>query len=69
MGAFVVARDRAREKVLLGGLGCMGVGQMWFDVTPDRETFDNFDDAPEEDAPEYDSMVDSVLASLKAGQL
>ena len=46
-----------------------GVGKMWFDQTPDRETFENFDDAPEQDAPEYNSIVDEILASLKTGQL
>ena len=52
----VVGRDRARHRVLLGGLGCMGVGQMWFDdverFVDGRVAYDNanrpgFDDAPE----------------------
>lgn len=49
---FLVARDRAKKKVLLGGLGAMGVGQMWVDENPDKyPAFENWDTAPEREAP------------------
>ena len=28
---FVIARDKKNKKILLGGLGILGVGQMWVD--------------------------------------
>ncbi len=44
---WVVARDRERKKVLIGGLGSAGVGQMWFSESPTHaETF-GYADAPE----------------------
>lgn len=47
---WVVARDRERGRVLLGGLGAMGVGEMWF-VDADRYVnYVGYDDAPEGDS-------------------
>lgn len=45
---WVVARDRARRRVLLGGLGAMGCGQMWFDERPEHAADPTFADAPEQ---------------------
>lgn len=44
---WIVARDRARKKVLLGGLGCMGCGQMWFDDKERYAADPTYADAPE----------------------
>jgi len=44
---WVEGRDRSKGKVLIGGLGSMGVGRMWFDVREDHRQLPNFDDAPE----------------------
>ncbi len=44
---FVVARDRGAKRVLLGGLGGMGVGQMWFEEEGSEKYF-GFEDAPEQ---------------------
>jgi len=43
---WVKARDRSKRKVLLSGLGCMGVGTMWFNEEG-REKYPHFKDAPE----------------------
>lgn len=48
---FIVARDRALEKVLIGGLGCLGVGKMWFHDTGRFDDLDGYIDAGEEDYP------------------
>ncbi len=45
--SWVVGRDRTRKKVLLGGLGGIGVGQMWFDESPRHAEDSTFADAPE----------------------
>ena len=46
-GTFVVARDKERGKVLIGGLGGMGVGQMWVDETPAHKDYPGYEDAEE----------------------
>jgi len=46
---WIVARDRKKGKVLLGGLGAMGVGQMW--AIREENCYHNdpgFEDAPEQ---------------------
>lgn len=43
---FVVGRDRSQQMALLGGLGSMGVGRMWF-YEVGREDYPGFNDAPE----------------------
>lgn len=48
---WTVARDRTQKKVLRGGLGAMGVGQMWFDET-DAEKWQWTDEPEWETAPE-----------------
>lgn len=44
---WIVARDRDRGYVLVGGLGCMGVGQMWFKETERDKNRPGYDEAPE----------------------
>jgi hypothetical protein len=46
----ILGRDRARNRTLLGGLGCMGVGRRWQD-----DEFLLMDERPEWiNAPEMD---------------
>lgn len=33
---YVAGRDKANHRVLLGGLGGMGLGQMWVDERPEH---------------------------------
>lgn len=47
---FVVAR--AEGWVLLGGLGVMGVGQMWQEERPDHAEYEGYAEAPIVDPPE-----------------
>lgn len=52
---FVVARDRAKRRVKLGGMGMSGMGVMWFDETRGVE-LSGFANAPEENAPSEESI-------------
>jgi len=42
---FVVARDPERGVTLLGGLGVLGVGQMWFADREEYRDYPGFEDA------------------------
>lgn len=44
---WVEARDREKKLVLIGGLGGMGVGQMWF-PEEGHEDYRFYEDAPEQ---------------------
>lgn len=46
----VLARDRVNGLVLLGGLGGMGVGRMWFMDGPQYVDYLGYADAPELDS-------------------
>lgn len=46
---FVVARDRGEPAVLLGGLGALGVGQMWERESPRHKDYPGYEDAPDRD--------------------
>lgn len=35
---FIVARDRQQHKVLIGGIGAVGVGQVWYDDSSDEKS-------------------------------
>lgn len=49
--AWVEARDRQNGRVFLGGLGCLGVGQMWFDDDGSMyQGREGYDGAPERDS-------------------
>ena len=65
-GIYVIARDRARKHTLLGGLGAMGVGQMWFPDEPDAATrWKNWETAPEQkDETELHRGIDYHKHSL-----
>jgi hypothetical protein len=43
----IVARDRRRGSVLVGGLGAVGVGERWFDEEPRHAGYPGYDNAPE----------------------
>lgn len=45
---YVIARDRANALVLLGGLGGVGAGTMWFAEEPHHSRLEGYEDAPEE---------------------
>jgi hypothetical protein len=44
---WVEARDRKDGWVLLGGLGGIGVGQMWSKEAEDHKNYPGYEDAPE----------------------
>jgi len=44
---WVVARDRKRGRVLVGGLGGCGVGVMWVDEEPRHKGYPGYKGAPE----------------------
>lgn len=46
---WVLAKDSKRKRVLLGGLGCMGCGQMWFDDKDKYKEDPTYKDAPEQE--------------------
>jgi hypothetical protein len=47
----ILARDRVKRRVLISGIGCMGVGQVWQDEQPYHADYHGYDDAPEQIAP------------------
>lgn len=44
---WIEARDRYQGYVLVGGLGAMGVGQMWFKEDEGHKSYEGYEDAPE----------------------
>ena len=42
----VLARDPVNHCILLGGLGAMGVGQMWVDEEPGHKAYPGYNEAP-----------------------
>ncbi len=48
---WVVARDPEAKRVLLGGLGGMGVGQMWFGEDDRHKEYPGYAEARIEHAP------------------
>lgn len=66
---WVVARDRARGRALVGGLGGMGVGQMWC-AEDGYQDNPGFEDAPEQDSfmqfgtPEYDEQMRNDIRKI-----
>lgn len=58
---WIVARDRANKKVLIGGLGCIGVGQMWIDEDGYQEA-PGFNDAPELECKQTETFQNNISA-------
>ena len=48
---FIVARDRTKKRVVVGGLGGMGCGEMWFDEEPKHSDYPGYENAPDAIAP------------------
>lgn len=44
---WVVARDRSKGMVLVGGLGGLGVGEMWFREEARHSEYEGYGEAPE----------------------
>lgn len=64
-GTFVIAKDIRNGWVLLGGLGGMGVGQMWFGLEERHKSYANFDSAPDIDTDKQDALLDYVTGKIK----
>lgn len=43
--AFVVARDTTKKRILLGGLGACGVGQMWMGEEERHKDYSGYEEA------------------------
>jgi len=52
-GICVLARNSLRQTVLLGGLGGMGVGQMWVGDSDNVKRYAGYDEAPEKPEGSY----------------
>ena len=51
-GIYVVAKDLKAGRVLHGGLGAMGLGEMWFDLDLSHDSqLPGWEEAPERTAP------------------
>lgn len=44
--SYVIARTRGNNRVLLGGLGALGVGEMWVDFEERHTGYPGWDEAP-----------------------
>ncbi len=62
---FVVARDRAKKRVLLGGLGALGVGEMWFDEDKDSPSTPGFHEAPHREAQTAEQEREAYKAMVE----
>jgi hypothetical protein len=47
---WIAAKDSKAKRVLLGGLGCMGVGEMWFSDQSCYADYPGYADAPERES-------------------
>lgn len=56
---WIEAKDTKGGYVLLGGLGGMGVGSMWFPMGKEYEKYPGFKNAPEEkyNAPDFSTFI------------
>ena len=66
-GVFIIAKDTKRSKVLLGGLGGMGVGQDWRHLTERHEGIPGFDSAPDIDTLTQNAYLDYWDGKVKVG--
>lgn len=48
---WIEAKDSKKGRVLISGLGTLGVGSMWFEMTERHRDYPDFEEAPEVDAP------------------
>jgi hypothetical protein len=45
-GSYVIARDPERGRILIGGLGSMGMGEMWMTESDGDKSRPGYDEAP-----------------------
>lgn len=48
--SFAISKDTKNKQILLGGLGGMGIGWMWFPLSPSHKDTPGYDEAPDIDA-------------------
>lgn len=48
---WIIARDRTLGRVFVGGLGALGVGEMWNEDSERYSDWPGYDEAPERKAP------------------
>lgn len=69
--ADVIARDRKLGRVLLGGLGIMGVGEMWAVDDGGYTSRNGYVDAPEANStgefgtPEWRSFMNAAMSEMR----
>jgi len=64
---LVEGRDRKRKRVLLAGLGGMGVGKMWFEEEPWHADLPGYEDAPEVDSWMQFGTLESDIGASERG--
>ncbi len=67
---WVEAKDTKSNKVLIGGLGGLGIGIMWFPMGKRHKKLPGFNEAPEKDAPPdyaYTDYADVVGTKTDSG--
>lgn len=62
---FVLAQDPASGKILLGGLGVLGVGQMWVSPEPRHQDYIGYSTAVERPQDDEQAFFDSMTAELE----
>jgi len=63
---WVVAKDSKNLRVKLGGLGCMGIGEMWFQDEPRYAEYPGYKEAPEQDSPDPSQpLLSSLIKELE----
>ena len=60
---WCVAKDSTKKKVLLGGLGGCGVGEMWFDMEDRHTEYPGFNEAPE--ITYVNSIPSTIVLTIK----
>lgn len=63
---WIIAKNSKNKRVLLGGLGSIGVGQMWFEEHPDFAKHAGYAEAPERDSSRDWARYDSYAKRFRA---
>lgn len=65
--SYIVAKDTKRKRVLVGGLGGMGIGQMVFEMDDTHAKRPGFSEAPEMDLPyTFREEVDRIESEIRS---
>lgn len=65
-GTYVVARDPSQGKLLLGGLGAMGCGQMWVNEQESHKDYSGYKEAPvSQEIPVAEGAVVSLISACE----